>query len=134
MELIQLETDLFKQLSEQYSAKIDISQSRHIVRITGDYAICSDLAKLIYFMIEKIESLDLELPTLTNVMRYKDSSTATARSALSDRSYVEHIEKLTNTLIKTNRHGNYATKVGFPYDSLEAPFNGLLATSVLYRA
>ena len=112
-QLIEPETDLFKKLSEHYSAKIDISQSQHIVRITGDYAICSDLAKLIYFMIEKIESVDLELPKATNIMRYKNSSATTARSALNDRSYVEHIEKLTSTLIKTTQstQRNYVTKV-----------------------
>ncbi|MCJ1398171.1 hypothetical protein MMC11_001368 [Xylographa trunciseda] len=107
--LIKSETDLFTKLSEQYSAKIDVSQSKHIVRITGDYAICSDLAKLIYFMIEKIESADLELPTVDNAMRYANSSAATARGVLNDRSYVEHIEKLTSTLIKTTQstQGNY---------------------------
>ncbi|MCJ1387698.1 hypothetical protein MMC18_000541 [Xylographa bjoerkii] len=115
--LLNHKTDLFKKLSEQYSAKIDISQSQHIVRITGDYAICSDLAKLIYFMIEKIESVDLELPAPTNVMRYKNSSTATARGVLNDRSYVEHIEKLTNTLIKTTQstQRNYVTKLRVYY-------------------
>ncbi|MCJ1419164.1 hypothetical protein MMC32_005517 [Xylographa parallela] len=115
--LLNHKTDLFKKLSEQYSAKIDISQSQHIVRITGDYAICSDLAKLIYFMIEKIDNVDLELPTVTNIMRYKNSSTTTARGVLSDRSYIEHIEKLTNTLIKTTQstQRNYVTKLRVYY-------------------
>ncbi|MCJ1377926.1 hypothetical protein MMC17_001022 [Xylographa soralifera] len=115
--LLNHKTDLFKKLSEQYDAKIDISQSQHIVRITGDYAICSDLAKLIYFMVDKIESVDLELPVVTNLMRYKNSSTTTNRGVLSDRSYVEHIEKLTNTLIKTTQstQGNYVTKLRVYY-------------------
>ncbi|MCJ1284196.1 hypothetical protein MMC26_003527 [Xylographa opegraphella] len=115
--LLNHKTDIFKQLSEQYNAKIDISRSQHIVRITGDYAICSDLAKLIYFMIEKIESVDIELPAATNVMRYKNSSTTTARGALSDSLYVQHIEKLTNTLIKATQstRRNYVTKLRVYY-------------------
>ena len=131
---MQAETDMFKKLSEQYSAKIDISQSQHIIRLTGDYAICSDLSKLIYFMIEKIESAELELPTPLQVsgqngekgpsqtkhwykeknpLRYKNSPSAIARNILQDRVYIEHIEKLTNTIIETvqSTRGNYVSKV-----------------------
>lgn len=106
-------TSIFIKLAEQYDARIEFSRSQSIVRFTGNYAICSDLSKLVYYMIEKIQSADMELPTVVNPMRYKDSASATARSALNDKSYVEHIERLTNTIIKTTQstQNNYVTKV-----------------------
>ena len=107
-------TDIFKKISEQYGAKLDISKSQHIIRITGDYTICSDLSKLIFFMIEKIRSADLELPPVPeSPLRYKDSSSAIARSILNDKSYIQRIETLTNTHIKTtlSTQGNYINKV-----------------------
>jgi len=149
---------VFKRLSEQYGAKIDISQSEHIVRLTGDYTTCSDLSKLISYMIEKIQSAVLELPTslqepgrdekqdpsLTphwykenNPLRYKDSSMAIARSILNDISYIEHIEKLTNTLIQTiqSTRGNYVSKVRLRYcDAIVAIANHLSAASILRRS
>ena len=106
--------DIFKKLSEQYGAKLDISKSQHIIRITGDYTTCSDLSKLIYVMIEKIRSADIELPPVPEgPLRYKDSSLAMSRSILKDKSYIQRIEELTNTLIKStlSTQGNYTNKV-----------------------
>lgn len=125
---------MFKTLSEQYGAKIDISQSQHIVRLTGDYVTCSDLSKMIYYMLEKIQIVELDLPAslqepgkdeeqdssqtqhrykAKDPLRYKSSPMAIARSILNDRSYIEHIEKLTNTLITTiqSHRGHYVSKV-----------------------
>ncbi|MCJ1248586.1 hypothetical protein MMC30_005804 [Trapelia coarctata] len=136
--LLNHKTNMFTRLAEQYEAKIDISQSRHIVRLTGDYATCSDLSKLIYYMIERVQSAELELPTSLQVpeqdeeqdssrvknwykeknpLRYKDSPIAIARTILNDRAYIKHIEKITNTLIETvdSTRGNYVSKLRVYY-------------------
>ena len=125
---------MFKRFSEQYGVKIDISQSQNIVRLTGDYVTCSDLSKLIYYMVEKVQCAELELPTLlpepkqheeqdssrsqhwykdNNPLRYKESPMSIARAILNDKTYIQHIEKLTDTLIKTvqSTRGNYVSKV-----------------------
>jgi len=95
-------------------------------------------------MLEKIRSVVLDLPTSlqepgkdgeqdssqtqhwykeNNPSRYQNSPAAIARTILNDRSYIEHIEKLTNTLIETlqSTQGNYVSKVRF-----EVGMRGLL--------
>ncbi|MCJ1474951.1 hypothetical protein MMC13_003611 [Lambiella insularis] len=115
--LLNHKTNIFTKLAEQYDARIEFSRSQSILRFTGNYALCSDLSKLVYFMIEKIESADVQLPSIVNSMRYNDPASATSRTALNDRSYIEHIAKLTNTIIKTtlSTQGNYVTKLRIYY-------------------
>ena len=65
-------------------------------------------------MIEKIASADLELPSaLKGPLRSTDPYSVAARSMLNSRLYINHVEKLTNTIIKTEQstQGNYVSKV-----------------------
>lgn len=102
-----IETDIFKSLAQQYGAQIDISRSHSVVRLTADFPTCYDLFKLIHFALDNIHQDEL---TLTK-SKLGSAANVDARRILDDKSVLQHLEKLTSTLITPIRNQNVPTKV-----------------------
>lgn len=103
-------TDIFKRLSEKYEAKIDVARSKHLLRLSADHATCTELSKLVVFLLENIRRDELDLTPLRSSSPNSQYMTAVERLD-SDRVLFERIEKITSTIIrKDGDEGSGITK------------------------
>ncbi|KAL9117764.1 MAG: hypothetical protein Q9187_005693, partial [Circinaria calcarea] len=106
--LLSHKTDIFKSLAQQYDARIDVSRSHSILRLTADFPTCYDLFKLINFALDNIRQDDIDLSNL----KLGSAANVDARRNLTDKSVLEDLEKLTSTHISPIRNNinNIPTK------------------------
>ena len=93
---------MFQSLTQKYGAKIDISRSRHLIRITANFADCLEIYKLIYVTVNNISCEYVDLPP-------KDRLSILARNVLSDQNSIDQLCNLTATLITPIRSGHKET-------------------------
>ena len=87
---------MFKKAVKSYGAKVDVSQSRNVIRITSDRDTCCDVFKLIHRALENIYDVDVYLPPEP---RSTGSPWLDEPKLLSE-SLIEQIEQLTGTAIR----------------------------------
>lgn len=101
-------TDIFRRLSQRYEAKIDVARSRHLIRLSADYATCTELSKLVVFLLENIRHDELDLTPLRSSS--PDSQYKTAFNQVqSDKVLFERIEKITSTVIQEDGEEGFGT-------------------------
>ena len=87
-----IDRKLFDNLAQQYNAKIDISRSHRLIRITADFVTCQELFKKLHNTFSNIRCDDLDIPS-------SDQLTTSARGMLNDERSIDHLCRLTSTLI-----------------------------------
>ncbi|SLM35597.1 Zinc finger, C2H2 [Lasallia pustulata] len=106
--LLNHRTDIFRRLSQRYEAKIDVARSRHLIRLSADYATCTELSKLVVFLLENIRHDELDLTPLRSSS--PDSQYKTAFNQVqSDKVLFERIEKITSTVIQEDGEEGFGT-------------------------
>src|SRR5947209_5411214 len=82
----------FDNISKEYAAKIDISLSNGIIRVTGDHTTCSEISRLLYFTVENIQQQDIGiLSDIEHKAPVVDAATVIARNALKEKSFINQI-------------------------------------------
>ena len=90
-----LDRDILRRLSERYGAKIDTSRSHNIIRITADRGVCGDILEFLIYVLHRIQSEELELPSVPGVAGKEFNASEAIRVV----KYREELQRLTNTII-----------------------------------
>ena len=98
---------VLRQIAEEFNAKIDISKSLNVLRITGDLSTCISTLKLIILMQEEIACGQIDLETLES-----GADGRTRGDRLSD-TLLQQIEQSTNTVIRRPMQGRTESRA--PY-------------------
>lgn len=86
----------FHRITETYGAKVDVSRSRRIIRITSYKTTCSDIFKSILQTLENIKGADFYLPSVPS----KKSSPLSGEPTELEESLVKKIALDTGTIIQ----------------------------------
>lgn len=84
-----------RSLAQQYDAKIDVSRSHAVLRVTAEFDTCGEVFKSILYLLENIRmnEVNLSLDAIS-------AGTGEKREEISIRSLLDRVEKVTSTAIK----------------------------------
>ncbi|KAL8824118.1 MAG: hypothetical protein Q9191_005285 [Dirinaria sp. TL-2023a] len=85
--------DILRRLSERYGAKIDASRSLRFLRVTSDRGTCTDVLKFLLYVVQRIESEDIELQS------GQEPSDQDFTQPNNNMMFWEELQQLTNTVI-----------------------------------
>lgn len=104
-------THIFRRLSGKYEAKIDVARSKHLIRLSADNATCTELSKLMVFLLENIRHDEMDLTPLRSSSPDSQYMTAVKR-VQSDRVLFGRIEKITSTVIRKDEEEGFGITKG----------------------
>ena len=92
-----LDSEILTRLSERYDAKIEVSRSHHLLRLSATYDSCRDLLKLIGVILGNVrrDEMQISFSQVGGTAQNKDLPHRTFED-----SSLDHVSELTNVVVK----------------------------------